>query len=82
MAALVDAEKHPPRRMVPTRGDADGERRAVHWTTVVALVLLGVFLFALPLAGVLGVLEGTRAGVGLLGLAASSLISSYLLGSD
>lgn len=80
VAEMVDREKHPPRRMIPTRGDR--ESASIHWTTVLALVLLGVFVVALPLAGFLGVIDGRPAGAGFLGLALSALTAAYLLGSE
>lgn len=76
---LVDRRAHPPRR--PIRTTTDQQTRP-HWTTLVALSALGTFWLCLPLAGLLGPLVGLHAGLGLLGLAVSSLVVAYLLGSE
>ena len=82
VAELVDKEAHPLPPTITTRGEGAAVPTVLHWTTRTALVLLAVFVVALPLAGLLGVLEGTRAGLGFLGLALSTLTAAYLLGSD
>lgn len=79
MEDLVDRKVHPPRRRIATKETA-GE--GLPWPTKAALVLLGVFVVALPMAGILGPLLGLWAGLGCLGLAASSLTASILLGSE
>lgn len=82
IADRVDKELHALPPTIPTEDDAQGFASGVHWTTIAALVLLAVFVAALPLAGFLGLLEGRSVGVGFLGLAVSTLTASYLLGSD
>lgn len=78
----VDREVHPPRAVISTEGEDGTTTQAIHWSTKLALVLLAVFWVALPVAGLLGPLLGLWAGLALLGLAASSLTASILLGAE
>lgn len=79
MEDLVDRKVHPPRRRIATTG---ATKEGLPWPTRAALVLLGIFVVALPMAGILGPLLGLWAGLGCLGLAASTLVASILLGSE
>lgn len=75
----IDPDFHRPRGELRTAIETT-ELRA-HWTTTAALVLLAVFLVALP-AGFGLVWISTPIGAALLGLAAAALIVSWLLGAS
>lgn len=79
---MVDTERHPLPPTIPTEGENAPDLQDLHWTTKAALVLLAVFVLALPLAGLLGVVHGHPLGVGFLGLAISTLTASILLGAE
>lgn len=81
MEDRVDQAVHPLPPTIPT-SPVEDEATGIHWTTRAALILLAVFVLALPLAGVLGPLLGLSWGLGLLGLAVSTLTASILLGAE
>lgn len=78
LEALVDTEKHPPRREIPTK--AKDEDR-LHWTSVVALVAIFTFWVSGAVAGVLAAIHPTW-GLGPLGLAISSLVVSWRIEAE
>lgn len=89
MEDLVDRDVHPPVRRIKTDGEEPDRPPRLReawpffsWTTRAALVLLAVFVVATSLAGLLGPLLGLWAGLGLAGLALSSLVASILLGAS
>lgn len=81
MEDRVDRTLHPPRQKIRTKGNGVEVVR-IPWYATTALVALAVFWVALPAAGVLGALWGGWAALAGLGLAASSIIVSYFLGSE
>ncbi len=82
METLVDVERHPARGKIRTVAEGETETMAVSWNVKAALVLLGVFVLALPLAGLLAALAGPWWALGPLGLAVSALTASLLLGAE
>lgn len=81
MEARVDVDRHPPRGRIRTV-KAGETVEAVSWNVRAALVLLGVFVLALPLAGLLVAVAGPEWGLAPLGLAVSTLVAAYLLGNE
>jgi hypothetical protein len=81
MEALVDTERHPPRRKIRTVPEGE-TLEGVSWNVKAALVLLAVFVLALPVAGLLAAVAGPWWSLAPLGLAASSLTASLLLGNE
>lgn len=80
LEALVDTEKHPPRRKIET--ETPGSER-LHWTSEVALVALAIFWAALPLSGLAWVLSGSYlSAMPCLGLAISSLVVSHRIEAE
>lgn len=81
MEDRVDRTLHPPRRAIRTK-DAKPERERLPWHATMALVALAVFWVALPAAGIAGALWDGWAALAALGLAVSSLVVAYFLGSE
>lgn len=76
----MDTEAHPPRRKIRTKVARPPE--GLSFTGQAALALLGVFVVAMTLAGLLAAFLGLQAGLAGLGLAVGALVASYMLGSD
>lgn len=76
----MDVAIHPPKKKLRTV-EADDQAPRFHWTSIVALAALIVFwAVAGPAAALIAI--GHPVGYGLAGLAGSSLVVAYLMGSE
>lgn len=82
MEAMVDQERHPTRGKIRTVRDDETAPEGLAWNVKAALALLVVFVVALPVAGIVAALAGPWWASAPLGLAASTLTASLLVGNE